>query len=102
LRRLLDARFGTQKRIDARALLAPYERILDGVEYDRLARDEESRCALAREVELEAKGARSELLLPEGFASVAARAEALRQEALRAMAEEVTPTQESGMLLGRE
>lgn len=102
LRRLLDARFGAQARTDARALFAPYERILDGVEFDRLARDEEARCALAREVEVEAKGARDELLVPDGFASVSARAEALRREALRAMAEEITPTRETGALLGRE
>jgi hypothetical protein len=87
VRTVLDQRFGERGRKDARGALAPDERVIEGGAFDAMVAREAERERVAEAFVTLAREAKSDLLVDEGFAAIAAKAERIRASELRALAE---------------
>jgi hypothetical protein len=99
VRALLDQRFAARGRRDARGALAPDERVIAGEAFDEAVAREAARARDAEAFVTLAREAKGDLLVEEGFAAIAAKAEGIRSRAVRALAERADEPSADGRLL---
>jgi hypothetical protein len=87
IRDRLEQRFGSRKRADARDRLKLDERVLDGESFDAMREREAKREGDAAAFVTLAREAKGELLCDAAFDALAAKAEEVRSEEVRAFAE---------------